>query len=83
MHIRATVPLLTAMACFVPMNAAQRSSSSAVRRPPASMPLWRTSVTAAISSAPMSGRATGITRRLPAGTGCGRSSSASSSRAKA
>ena len=38
MHISATVPLLTAMACFVPMNAAQRSSSSAVRRPPGEHP---------------------------------------------
>ena len=32
--------------------------------PAASIPLWRTSVTAAISSGPMSGRAIGIMRRL-------------------
>ena len=66
-HISATVPLLTAIACFDPMNAANRSSSSATRRPPASIPLSRTSVTAAISSGPMSGRAIGITRLLLAG----------------
>ena len=61
MHISATVPLLTAIAWRTPMNAAQRSSSSATRRPPASIPLRRTSVTAAISASSMSGRATGIT----------------------
>ena len=48
-HIRATVPLLTAIAWRTPMKAAQRSSSSATRVPPASIPLRRTSVTAAIS----------------------------------
>ena len=47
-----------------PMNAAHRSSSSATRRPPASIPLSSTSVTAAISSGPMSGRAIGITPTL-------------------
>ena len=61
MHISATVPLLTAIAWRTPMNSAQRSSSSATRRPPASIPLRRTSVTAAISASSMSGRATGIT----------------------
>ena len=62
MHISATVPLLTAIAWRTPMNSAQRASSSATRRPPASIPLRRTSVTAAISASSISGRATGITR---------------------
>ena len=63
MHISATVPLLTAIAWRTPMNSAQRASNSATRRPPASWPLRRTSVTAAISASPMSGRAMGITLR--------------------
>ena len=64
MHISATVPLLTAIACFTPKNSAQRRSSSATRLPWTIMPLGSTSVTAAISSGPMSGRAIGIMRWL-------------------
>ena len=65
MHISATVPLLIAIACLTPMKAANRSSSSTTRLPPASIPLSRTAVTAAISSGPISGRATGIMRIPP------------------
>src|SRR5664280_1948552 len=60
MDMRATVPFETAIACLAPQNAAQRSSSSATFRPWAIMPLFRTSVTAATSSGPRSGRAGGI-----------------------
>ena len=84
MHISATVPLLTAIACFVPMKAAQRSSSSAVSRPPASIPLSQDVVTAAISSGPDIGacdRDHAVSSLQVCGSG--RSSSASSSRANA
>ena len=60
----ATVPLLTAMACFTPQNAAHRSSSSATRFPWAIIPVRRTSVTASISSWPISGRTCGIMHGL-------------------
>ena len=78
MDIRATVPLDIARACLLPQNFAHRSSSSATLRPPAIMPLARTSVTAAVSSGPRSGRAGGIMRWLlgskraaPRGRRCG------------
>ena len=58
--IRATVPFDMATVCLLPQNFAHRSSSSATLRPPAIMPLARTSATAAVSSGPRSGRAGGI-----------------------
>jgi hypothetical protein len=52
------------IACLTPTNSAHSLSSSATRRPWATMPLARTSVTAAVSSGPKSGRAIGIMRLL-------------------
>ena len=51
----AAVPLESAIACFAPVYAAKRSSSSAVRGPVVSHPERIVSATASISSSPTAG----------------------------